>query len=189
MHESYDATLTLWPATPLPASVAHQLRELGVDLSALKVKDGWFTARRTADDTVVLELSFGDCPCGLTDLEAVLATARLAGLGYVAWGTKKTEIAGPARSYDPDSGVEQEFTVMADGEPVFTASDLDAFEHFGTAEALLGEVRKWLRLPMPETVGELGPDALTIVIEDDESEEPVLPAENEPSGEPSEAQR
>jgi hypothetical protein len=175
MHGSYNATLILWPATPLPASVAHQLRGVGVDLSALKVKDGWFTAYHAADDTAVLELSFGDCPCGLIDLEAVLATARLAGLSYVAWGIKKTEIAGPARSYDPDSDLEREFTIMADGEPVLTSSDLDAFEHFGTAEALLCEVRKWLRLPTPETVGELKPDTLTIVIEGDESEEPVLP--------------
>ncbi len=94
-----------------------------------------------------------------------------AGLSYVAWGTGKTEIAGPARFYDPESDVEREFTVMADGEPVLTSSDLDAFEHFGTAEALLCEVRKWLRLPKPETVGELEPDTLTIVIQDDEPEE------------------
>ena len=30
MSDSYDATLTLWPATPLAASVAHELHELGV---------------------------------------------------------------------------------------------------------------------------------------------------------------
>lgn len=166
MHESHEATLTLWPATPLPAAVAHQLRSVGVDLSTLTVKGGWLAARRTADDTVVLELSFGDCPYGLTGLEAVLAAARLAGLGYVAWGTRKSEIAGPARSYDPASGVEHEFTVMADGEPVLTSSDLDAFEHFGTAEALLCEVRRSLRLPIPETVEELTSDALSFVIED-----------------------
>jgi len=174
MRDSYDATLTLWPATPLPASVAHQLRGVGVDLSELKVKDGRFTAHRTADDTVVLELSFGDCPYGLTDLEAVLATLRLAGVSYVAWDAKKTEIAGTARSYDPDTGVEREFTVMGDREPVLTSSDLAAFEHFGTAEALLCEVRTWLRLPTPETVAELEPDTLTIVIEDDESDQFTL---------------
>jgi hypothetical protein len=163
MRDSYDTTLILWPATPLAASVAHQLRDVGVDLSELKVKDGWFTAHRTADDTVVLDLSFGDCPYGLTDLEAVLATARLAGLSYVAWDAKKTEIAGTARSYDPGSGVEREFTVMGDGEPVLTSSDLDAFEHFGTAEALLCEVRAWLRLPLPQNLSQV--DGFTIVIE------------------------
>jgi hypothetical protein len=174
MDESYNATLTLWPATPLPASVAHQLRGVGVDLSALRVKDGWLTASRTVEDTVVLELSFGDCRCGLTDLEGVLAAARLAGLAYVAWDAKKGEIAGTGRSYDPDSGVERVFTVMADGEPVLTSSDLDAFEYFGTAEALLCEVRGWLRLPTPETVGELAPDTLTIVVADDESDQFTL---------------
>jgi hypothetical protein len=169
MTESYDVTLTLWPATPLPASVAHQLRQVGVDLSALDVKDGSLTASSTITGAVVLDLSFGDCRYGLTDLEGVLATARLAGLSYVAWDAKKGEIAGTGRSYDPDGGVEREFTVMSDGEPVLTSRDLDAFEHFGTAEALLCEVRTWLRLPTPETVGELAPDTLSIVIEDDDA--------------------
>jgi hypothetical protein len=174
MNESYDATLTLWPATPLPASVAHQLRCVGVDLSALDVQDGRLAASRAADGVVVLELSFGDCRYGLTDLEGVLAAARLAGLSYVAWDAKKGEIAGIGRSYGPGSGVEREFTVMADGEPVLTASDLDEFEHFGTAEALLREVRGWLRLPMPETVEEPASGALTIVVEDDEADELAL---------------
>ena len=40
MNESYNATLTLWPATPLPASVAHELHELGVNLSTFTVNDG-----------------------------------------------------------------------------------------------------------------------------------------------------
>jgi hypothetical protein len=168
MTESYDVTLALWPATPLPAIVAHQLREVGVDLRSLKVKDGSLTASRTVDGAVVLRLSFGDCRYGLTDLEGVLATTRLAHLSYVAWDAKKGEIAGTGRSYDPDVGPEREFTVMADGEPVLTSSDLDAFEHFGTAEALLREVRSWLRLPTPETVGEMEPGTLSIVIENDE---------------------
>lgn len=104
MNESYDVTVALWPATPLPAIVAHQLRQVGVDLSALKVKDGSLTASRTVDGAVVLELSFGDCRYGLTDLEGVLATTRLAHLSYIAWDAKKGEIAGTGRSYDPDVG-------------------------------------------------------------------------------------
>jgi hypothetical protein len=179
MNESYSATLTLWPATPLPESVAHQLRDVGVDLSALKVKDGSLTASRTVDGTVVLELSFGDCRYGLTDLEGVLAAARLAGLSYIAWDAKESETAGTGRSYDPDSHVERKCTVMADGEPVLTSSDLDAFEHFGTAEALLCEVRGWLRLPTPETVGEPAHNTLTIVIEDDESDQFALQTQAE----------
>ena len=52
MNESYDVTLTLWPATLLPASVAHELQEQGVNLSTFTVNDGWFTARRTEDETL-----------------------------------------------------------------------------------------------------------------------------------------
>jgi hypothetical protein len=171
MHESHHVTLTLWPATPLPQSVARQLHRVGVDLSEPTVEDGWLTASRTVDGGVVLNLAFNDCFYGLTELEGVLAAARLAGLSYVAWDAKNGEIAGTGRSYDPDSGVEREFTVMSDGEPVLTRSDLDSLEHFETAEALLCEIRSWVRLPTPETLEEIQSDALNILIEDDETDE------------------
>lgn len=171
MYESYRATLTLWPATTIPRSVARQLHSVGVDLSACKIDGGSFTASRTIENDVVLNLSFSDRGWSLTDLEATLAAARLAGLSYVAWDAKDGEIAGTGRAYDPDSRVEQEFTVMSDGEPILTRSDLDSLEHFGTAEALLSEIRRWLRLPTPETVGEIPRDTLSILIEDDESDE------------------
>ena len=38
---------------------------------------------------------------GLTDLEAVLATLRLADISYVAWDVKEGEVAGTGRSFDP----------------------------------------------------------------------------------------
>ncbi len=171
MHESYDATLTLWPAPTIPRRVARQLHLVGVDLSEFKVQDGSFTASRNVNGGVVLHLSFGDLAFGLTDLEGVLAAARLAHLNYVAWDAKKGEIAGSARSYDPAICVEREFTVMADGEPVLTSSDLDSLEHFGTAEALLCEIRSWLRLPTPDTLGEIEPASLNILIKDDKSDE------------------
>jgi len=172
MNQSHDATLTFWPATPLPASVAHQLHELGVDLSTFKVNEGWLTAQRTAEQTVVLELSFGDCRYGLTDLEAVLATLRLAGISYVAWDAKKGEIAGTGRSFDPAAGIEREFTVMGDGEPVLTASDLEEFEgRYGNAEALIEGIQTWLRLPVPQHLSELSTDDLAIVTVPDEDED------------------
>jgi hypothetical protein len=167
MRDSYDTTLILWPATPLATSVADELRGIGVPLTEPQAAPGCLTARRTENGQLLLEIS-RERLHGLTDLEAVLATLRLAGVSYVAWDTKKGEIAGTGRSYESDGGPEREFTVMADGEPVLTASDLDAFEHFGTAEALLREVRTWLRLPTPEMVGKMEPGTLSIVIEDDE---------------------
>jgi len=174
MNESYNATLTLWPAQPLPARVAHELHELGVNLSTFTVNDGWLTGSCTNDNTLVLDVSFGRRRHGLTDLEALLATLRLADISYVAWDIKQGEIAGTGRSFDPATRIEREFTVMADGEPVLTASDLDAFEHFGTAEALLCEVRSWLRLPIPDSLTELTVEELAIVIvPDDEEDESV----------------
>ena len=171
MNESYNATLTLWPAQPLPASVARELHELGVNLSTFTVNDGWLSGSCTDDDTLVLSVSFGRCSHGLTDLEAVLATLRLADISYVAWDVKQGEVAGTGRSFDPAARIEHQFTVMADGEPVLTASDLDAFEHFGTAEALLCEVRSWLRLPIPDSLTELTVEELAIVIVPDDEED------------------
>jgi hypothetical protein len=177
MNESYNSTLTLWPATPLPANVAHELHELGVNLSTFTVNDGWLTASRTGEDTLVLDLSFGRHRCGLTDLEAVLATLRLAGISYVAWDVKQGEAAGTGRSFDPATRIERQFTVMADGEPVLTASDLEEFEgRYGTAEALLDGIREWLRLPIPDSLTELTVEELAIVTvpdDEDDEDEPV----------------
>jgi hypothetical protein len=177
MNEPYNATLTLWPAQPLPASVAHELHELGVNLSTFTVNDGWLSGLCTDDDTLVLSVSFGRRRCGLTDLEAVLATLRLAGISYVAWDVKQGEAAGTGRSFDPATRIERQFTVMANGEPVLTGSDLEEFEgRHGTAEALIDGIRGWLRLPIPDSLTELTVEELAIVIvpdDEDDEDEPV----------------
>jgi len=154
----------------LPASVAEQLRRIGVDLADPQPAPG-LSAKRTGDGQLLLEVS-REQRHGLTDLEAVLATLRLAGTNYVAWDAKQGEIAGIGRSYDTSSQIEREFTVMADGEPVLTASDLDEFEHYGTAEALLGEIRGWLRLPLPRNLEEL--DRFTIAVETEDTNDDEL---------------
>jgi hypothetical protein len=186
MNESYHAAITLWPATPLPASVAAELHSAGVDLAAKKVNDGRLTTRCTPEGVVVLDLSFERCQYGLTGLEAVLATLRLARISYVAW-VRDGEIAGTGRAFDPDSGIEQQFSVTADGEPVLTASDLEEFEgRFGTAEALLESIKGWLRLPTPEELTDLDPHEVTILTvpddeDPDESVETVGAVEGSPS--------
>jgi len=173
MRDSYDTTLILWPATPLAASVADELRDVGVPLTEPEASQGWLTARRTEDGQLVLEIS-RERLHGLTDLEAVLATLRLAGLSYVAWDARKSEIAGTARSYDPDSRVEREFTVMPDGEPVLTLRDLNEFEgRYGTAEGLLEGIQTWLRLSLPQNLSEV--DGFTIVIEPEDTDDDERP--------------
>jgi hypothetical protein len=173
MRDSYDTTLILWPATPLAASVADELRGIGVPLAEPEAAPGWLTAQRTEDGQLVLEISREHLH-GLTDLEAVLATLRLAGVSYVAWDAKKSEIAGTGRSYDPDSRVEREFTVMPDGEPVLTLSDLNEFEgRYGTAEGLLEGVQAWLRLPLPQNLSEA--NGFTIVVEPEDTDDDERP--------------
>lgn len=176
MNESYNVTLTLWPATPLPASVAHGLHELGVNLSTFTVNDGRLSACRTADDTVVLDLSLGDVRCGLSDLEAVLATLRLADICYFAWDVEHGEAAGTGRAFDPASGIERQFTVTADGEPMLSTADVEQFEgRYGTAEAPFDGIRECLRLPIPDNLTELGVEELAIVTlpDDDDQDESV----------------
>jgi hypothetical protein len=169
MRDSYDTTLILWPATPLAASVADELCGIGVPLTEPQAAPGCLAARRTEDGQLVLEIS-RERLHGLTDLEAVLATLRLAGVSYVAWDAKKSEIAGTARSYDPDSRVEREFTVMPDGEPVLTLSDLNEFEgRYGTAEGLLEGIQAWLRLPLPQNLSEV--NGFTIVVEPEDTDD------------------
>jgi hypothetical protein len=172
MRDSYDTTLILWPATPLAASVAEELRDIGVQLTEPQAAPGC-AARRTEDGQLLLEIS-RERLHGLTDLEAVLATLRLARVSYVAWDARKTEVAGTARSYDPDSRVEREFTVMPDGEPVLTLSDLNEFEgHYGTAEGLLEGIQTWLRLPLPQNLSEV--NGFTIVIEPEDTDDDERP--------------
>lgn len=166
MRDAYDTTLILWPATPLPARVVEELRGIEVELIGQQAALGWLTAHRTEDEQLLLEIT-REHPHGLTDLEAVLATLRLSDIAYVAWDVKKREVAGTCRVYNPDSRMEREFTVMADGEPVLTASDLSEFEHYGTAEALLDEIRAWLRLPIPENLSDA--TAFTIVVEPEDT--------------------
>jgi hypothetical protein len=91
MEESYEVNLTLWPATPLPASVVGELHALGVNVSTLTVNVGCLSAR-TAAETIVLDVSLGDCLYGLTDLRALLATLRLADISYVAWDAQRSRL-------------------------------------------------------------------------------------------------
>ena len=178
MHESYNTALSLWPAATLPASVTRELRSVGVDLAAHKVNDGQFSARRTAAGTVLLDLSFDGLQDGLTALEAVLATLRLARISYVAWDAKQGEIAGTGRAFDPDSAIEREFSVMADGEPVLTASDLSEFEgNHSDARELIDAIHAWLRLPIPNDLSDIADDELTIVTVSDCEEEDDDPVE------------
>lgn len=87
MCDSYDTTLIFWPATPLAASVAEELCHIGVEIADPHGAAGRITAHRAQDGQLLLEVS-GEQLHGLTDLEAVLATLRLADVSYIAWDTE-----------------------------------------------------------------------------------------------------
>ena len=188
MYESYNAAIILWPATPLPASVAAQLHSAGVDLAAEKVNGGRLAVRRTPAGTVVLDITFECCQYGLTGLEAVLATLRLARISYVAWDVREGEIAGSGREFDPECGIERHFSVMADGEPLLTASDLEELEGGSLkAEDLVEAIRAWLALPVPNGLTDLADGEVTILTVSDEEDEDddrveIVGAVEEPPG-------
>ncbi len=145
----YSSHLTLWPATPLTAGVARELTWLGVDLAAIQVNKGTLSASR-AEEVLVLDFGFQDMLYGLTDLEAVLATLRLADISYVAWDLEDGAAAGNGRAYDARLGIEQRFTVTPAGEPVLSVSDLEEFEdRCDTAEDLISALQASLRLAIP----------------------------------------
>lgn len=172
MDESYTAAITLWPAATLPASVADELRSLGVNLAEQSVTDGSFALRRTHEGTVVLDLSFDDCHYGLTGLEAVLATLRLARISYAAWDVKQGEVVGTGRAFDPASGIERQFSVTTDGEPVLTDSDLEEFHgRYNAADELIEAIGAWLRLPIPTELTDIADAELAIVTVPDEADE------------------
>jgi hypothetical protein len=162
---SYDATLTVWPATPLPGRVNERLMEVGADLQRLRVTDGSVAAYRTRQGEIALELTFTQSQLGVTGLEAVLAELRLDHISYVAWDTKKDEIAGVGRSYDRRDPLEREFTVLAGGEPVLTATELETLERKASNDQLLlATIRRALTLPLPELAHRLNPAEVNIII-------------------------
>jgi hypothetical protein len=172
MRDSYDTTLILWPATPLAASVADQLRKVGVVLTKPQASQRCLAVRRTEDGQLVLEI-FGEWLHGLTDLEAVLATLRLASVSYVAWDFREGEMTGKGRSYNPASRKEREFPVMPDGEPAISWRYLNDFEgRYDTADDLLDGVQAWLRLPVPPNLSEV--TGFTIVIEPEDTDDDEL---------------
>ena len=169
MSESYDATITFWPASALPASLVNELRLLGVELPGLDVERGSVTLYRTSDGDLALEFSLDDCYYGITGLEAVLARLRLARINYYAFDEGKDEAPPVGRSFHADTRVERTFSVLPDGTPVITLADLDPLEHCGSAEAALLQLRERLRRATPSIVDTLSAAELAIVIHDDES--------------------
>lgn len=172
MDESYTAAITLWPAATLPASVADELRRVRVNLADQSVSDGSFALRRTHEGIVVLDLSFDDCHYGLTGLEAALATLRLARISYAAWDVQHGDVVGTGRAYDPASGIERQFSVTTDGEPVLTAGDLEEFQgRYSAADELIAAIGVWLQPTTPTELTDIADGETVIVTVPDETDE------------------
>lgn len=183
MSPFYNSHLTLWPATPLPASVEAELAHLGVDVAAMQMTKGTLAAYRTPEQALLLELSFEDRRYGLSDLEAVLATLRLADISYVAWDLEDGAAAGNGCSYNAPFRHEKKFTVTAAGEPVLSYGDLEAFDvSYDTAEDLFDALQASLCLSTPTHLTEASAAdvAIEIAPDNDEPDEQIAAVDEPP---------
>jgi hypothetical protein len=171
MGWSFTTTLNLWPASPLPSSVAYELRLRGllsVDLQKLQTTDGQITPHLTHDDALGIQITLHDCDYGITGLEGLLAILRLGRINYTVWDSN-----GIGRAFDAATNDEQLFTVLADGEPVITAAELDPLEHYGSAKALMQTLRRMLRRTTPPFRNALEPERVTLTIREDDLAHPA----------------
>jgi hypothetical protein len=169
MGSSFAATLNLWPASPLPSTVAYELRLLdllNVDLNKLQSTDGQISPHLTDDGELGLQIALHDRDYDITGLEGLLALLRLEHINYTAWDSK-----GIGRAFDAATNDEQTFTVLGDGTPFITAADLDPLEHYGSAEALLHAVRQMLRRTTPPFVEALKPEHVDLIIREDDPDD------------------
>jgi hypothetical protein len=145
-----------------------------VSCTSSGLTDGSLAGWRTRNGTIVLELSFTERQFGLTDLEAVLASLRLAGISYLAWETQTGRLTGAARAFDRVSATERQLTVTAAGEPVLTAADVAYFDgRYNTAEAVIEAIQARLRPPTPRRLTAVSVGQLRIAIVPDEGDDDV----------------
>lgn len=123
MGDSQTVTLNLWPAERIPQSADRELRRLGVNAERLQACNGRISLFRTCDGQIGLRITLWGCQCGLTDLQAVLATLRLTRIHYVVYDGD-----GDGQSYDAASGQELQLATRFDGAPVMTVSRAETLQ-------------------------------------------------------------
>jgi hypothetical protein len=119
MSNSTTATLSLWPATPLPRSVVDELHSIGVDAETLQAYDGRVLALCTREGQIGLRITLYNCVLELTGMQAVLARLRLARIDYVLWGSEGGLV------YDAAKDLEQECAAHLEGERAVSAPFTD----------------------------------------------------------------
>jgi hypothetical protein len=121
MSNFTTATLSLWPATPLPQSVVDELHSIGVDPPTLQAYDGRVVALRTREGQIGLRITLYGCVLGLghTNMQAVLARLRLERINYVLWSSDGGLI------YDAARDVERECAAHLEGERAASAPFTD----------------------------------------------------------------
>jgi hypothetical protein len=172
MGLTFTATLSLWPASPLPANVAYELHLLGFlneDLQHLETDSGQITVHRTNDGGLGLQLRLYDCEYGITGIEGLLELLRISHVNYRGWDTN-----GIGRCYDVTPEKEQIFTVLANGEAVITAPDLASLPGHDSPQALLTTLRQMLLRTTPPFSKPLDPTQTPLTLQTDDPADDAL---------------
>lgn len=164
------STLTLWPATPLPAQVAKRLRALGIDVQQLHLDDRSVSLSRAADGMLVMQISLTQLSFERDELELLCSALQAGNISYVEWRSCGPECGGVVFTFDAEDLAPRRFAMSADGERQLTTSDLGAFEHHETIEELIGALRDWLRLPAPPQTTPVSAREAKIEVDPDECE-------------------
>jgi hypothetical protein len=174
MRPTFTATLSLWPASPLPTAVAYELRLLGLlteDLHHLETDTGHITIHRTTDGALGLQITLHDYGYAITALDGLLALLRQGHINYRIWDTN-----GRGRCFDATTAHERPFTVIGNGVSVITAADLKQVGQHDSTEALLETLARMLTRTTPPFREPLDPERTTIAIRrDDPADDELRP--------------
>jgi hypothetical protein len=166
MSDSYRANLTLWPATPLPASAAKELRKFAIDVHRLPVDDSSVALSRSEEGVIVMQVNLNDLP-GVEALDQLLGCLRMGNVNYVAWLRQPEGMVGLTRTFEAGDASDETFYVGPEGERLVTVRSLHQFEHHETVAELLYAMGQWLMLPVPQDHVPVSPREVQIAVEPD----------------------
>ncbi len=165
MCEMGLVTVSLWPATPLLSSVACELGRIGIDVRRLPEPKATLELTHAGQGGLRLELH--DCGDGLSDVEALLATLRLAKVNYVAW-----DLQGRGCRFESWRGSGEAFAVSPDGRAVITRADLDRLDGARCGDVLLDLLRGMVGRATPPFAGHVSRQTMIVVCDDDDCGHP-----------------
>jgi hypothetical protein len=165
MSGIYRATLTFWPASPVPVLAVRALRGLGVELPHTQHDDPRIALSKTPDGTLVAQITFSELERGMRDLEPVLLALWAADINYVTVTRGGASSLAVACTFESGDAIDHEFYVHPDGYRLLSPSDLRAFTHITSGPGVLEALRDWFELPYPKNTRPVTAREVRIAVE------------------------